>query len=110
LEVRRDLQKVIPDTDWNEHAIRWGVVLLVFHHFYDDQAGGYSVNRALKDSKGMLQAFEHALADHNALYGDAPKLELQSVFTFAACSNWRSRTQAAPDATRCVSGLLIATT
>ncbi|WP_338586597.1 hypothetical protein [Pseudomonas sp. MAG733B] len=64
-----------PNTDWNEHAIRCGVVLLVFHH-YDDQAGGYSVNRALKDSKGMLQAFERALADHNALYGDAPKLEL----------------------------------
>ncbi|MNR46066.1 hypothetical protein D3C85_1649890 [compost metagenome] len=52
------------------------MVLLVFHHFYDDQAGGYSVNRALKDSKGMLQAFERALADHNALFGDAPKLEL----------------------------------
>lgn len=75
-EARRDLQKVIPNTEWNEQVIRWGVVLLVFHRFYDDQAGGYALNRELKDCQGMLQAFQHALEDDNEWYEGAPKLEL----------------------------------
>lgn len=75
-EIRYDLEKVIPDTDWNERANRWGIVLLVFHNFYDDQRGGYSINRKFKDCQGMLEAFEHALQDDDDWYGGAPKLEL----------------------------------
>jgi len=75
-EIRRDLCKVIPNTERIDQVIRWGVVMLVFHHFYDDQAGGYAYNREFKDCQGMLKAFEHALEDENEWYDDAPILEL----------------------------------
>ncbi|WP_032832035.1 hypothetical protein [Pseudomonas sp. GM78] len=75
-EIRRDLQKVIPNTESNDQVIRWGVVLLVFHRFYEDQAGGYALNRQFKDCQEMLQAFEHALQDDEEWYEGAPKLEL----------------------------------
>ncbi|TDF82364.1 hypothetical protein [Pseudomonas sp. H9] len=75
-EIRRDLQKVIPNTDWNEHANRWGIVLLAFHHFYDDQSGNYSVNREFKDCEAMLEAFQHQLQDDDEWYAGVPKLEL----------------------------------
>lgn len=75
-EIRRDLCKVIPNTESNEQVIRWGVVMLVFHNFYDDQAGGYTHNHKFKDYQEMLQAFELALEDENEWYEDAPKLEL----------------------------------
>lgn len=74
-EIRCDLEKVIPNTRWNEQANRWGFVLLVFHHFYDDQSGGYSVNRKFKDCQDMLATFQNALGDDD-WYGGAPKLEL----------------------------------
>ncbi len=67
---------MIANTEWNEQANRWGIVLLVFHNFYDDQSGGYSVNRKFGDSSAMLQAFKHALEDDDDWYCGAPKLEL----------------------------------
>lgn len=75
-EIRSDLEKVIPNTDWNEHANRWGIVLLVFHNFYDDQSGGYARHRDFTDCQAMLEAFKHALQDDDGWYVNAPKLEL----------------------------------
>lgn len=75
-EIRRDLCKQIPNTDLNDQAIRWGVVLLVFHNFYDNQAGGYTYNHQFEDANGMLKAFELALEDQDEWYEGAPQLEL----------------------------------
>lgn len=75
-EIRCDLEKFIPNTQWNEQANRWGIVLLVFHNFYDDQSGGYVRHKDFDNCQRMLEAFKHGLQDDNEWYANAPKLEL----------------------------------
>lgn len=83
-EIRRDLGKVIPNIECNERVIRWGVVLLIFHRFYQDQSGGYAVNKSFDDCQGMLKTFQFALEDDDEWYEGAPQLE-QAVEPVLIC-------------------------
>ncbi|MES4683266.1 hypothetical protein ACSLV1_19715 [Pseudomonas aeruginosa] len=75
-EIRRDLTKAIPDVSCNNSIRRWGVVILVFSRFYDDQAGNYSYKQEFNSSDDLLRAFAAGLEDTDPWYEGAPQLEL----------------------------------
>ena len=75
-EIRCDLCKTLPQSNSDIQASRWGIVMMIFHRFYDDQRGGYVYERTFEDFAGMLDAFKKALVDEDEWYQDAPKLEL----------------------------------
>ncbi|WP_324733592.1 hypothetical protein [Pseudomonas paeninsulae] len=75
-EIRRDLAKVIPDVSCNDSVKRWGVVMLVFSQFYDDQSGNYSYKRDFESPHDLLKAFAAGLEDDAPWYEGAPNLEM----------------------------------
>lgn len=73
-EIRRDIAKIIPDTEHNDSVERWAIAMLVFSRFYDDQSGNYCYGK-FDDSQSFLKAFSKGLCDNDPWYQNAPKLE-----------------------------------
>ena len=74
-EIRRDLIKPVPWTEPNEIIERWGIVLLVYSRFYQDQKGNYSYG-SFSTCEEFLNTFRENLSDHGARYAATPPLEL----------------------------------
>ncbi|MGF6400315.1 hypothetical protein ABH905_003981 [Pseudomonas frederiksbergensis] len=73
--IREDLIKPIPSTKPNEVIERWGIVLLVYSRFYQDQQGGYSYGK-FATCEEFLNTFSESLSDSTSRYASAPQLEL----------------------------------
>jgi len=97
-EARRDMAKHIPRIDCNDSVERWGIVMLVFSRFYDDQTGNYNYHRGFSTREDMLQAFVTALGDDDPWYKNAPRLELAAspvLLAEMASANFIDPSQAA---------------
>lgn len=86
-EIRNDIAKTIPRIDCNDNVERWGIVMLVFSRFYDDQSGNYTYQPQLRTREDMLQTFTAALADEAPWYEDAPCLQLAAPPTLLSEMN-----------------------
>lgn len=73
--IRQDLVKPIPSTKPTEFIERWGIVLLVYSRFYQDQQGGYRYGK-FATCEEFLTAFSQSLSESTPLYDSAPPLEL----------------------------------
>lgn len=73
--IREDLIKPIPLTKPNEVIERWGVVLLVYSRFYQDQQGGYSYGK-FSTCEEFLNTFSRSLSESSPRYASASQLEL----------------------------------
>lgn len=78
-EIRRDLDKTIPIASADDRIERWGIVMLVFSRFYDDQAGSYRYLSDFKEHKAQLKAFADGLKDDSPWYGGVPRLKLMGA-------------------------------
>lgn len=72
LSLRRDFEKQFTDYVCPE---RWGIALLVYVRFYDDQSGIFAYDRGLTDLDTFLHAFKQSIAVRDRVYG-SPALEL----------------------------------
>lgn len=73
--IRKDFAKTI-NTPCNESVERWGIVTLVFSHFYDDQSGNFVYHRDFTSREDLLGAFAAGIVDEDPWYAGTPCLEL----------------------------------
>ncbi|MGO4321097.1 hypothetical protein [Pseudomonas sp. KB_12] len=73
--IRKDLVKPIPLTKPNEIIERWGIVLLVYSRFYQDQQGGYSYGK-FSTCEEFLNTFSESLSNSAFQYATAIQFEL----------------------------------